>query len=159
MPDAEAPVPTVLGSDLSTESEVLLEVAAIASTALVFRGDAERFLTAPVSCSLALGLAAAAGLAPGLAVRSDFDFAAGLDAAFDFAAGLESAFAAASASGFASVDLLSLADLPFLAVALLLRGALLLAFTTLNAKPSAEPVVVDEKAKLVLLKCVRDVSC
>ena len=102
----------MLGSDLSADSEVLLEAAAIASTALVFRGDAEHFLTATLSFSLALRLAAAAGLALSFAVCSDFDFAAGLDLTFDFAAGLVSAFAAVSASGLASVDLLSLADLP-----------------------------------------------
>jgi len=111
--DAEAPALTMLDSALSADSEVLLAVAAIASTALVFRGDAERFLTAICSFGLALRLAAAAaGLALGFAVRSDFDFAAGLDLTFDFAAGLASAFEAVSASGLASVDLLSLADLP-----------------------------------------------
>ncbi len=112
MLDTEAPVPTMLSSDLSADSEVLLEVAAIASTTLVFRGDAERFLTATFSSSLALRLAAATGLALSFAVRSDFDFAAGLDLTFDFAAGLALAFAAVSASDLASADLLSLADLP-----------------------------------------------
>ncbi len=89
---------------------MLLEVAAIASTALVLRGDAERFLTAPFSCSLALRLAA--GLSLGFAVGLDSDFAADLDLALDFAAGLAAAFAAASGSGLASTGLLSLADLP-----------------------------------------------